>query len=137
MSKKDLQIIQFDPDDFYITAIDLILTQLGLGLKGSAYDLETSKRLIDRITKKELLPNVAIIEAHMGKSEFDGEKIAQKLKELIPKIKIIGLSTYETKDWADIQAIKSLKNQEESIVKALEEITGETFEISNMSDPSE
>ncbi|KKQ36081.1 MAG: hypothetical protein US52_C0009G0003 [candidate division WS6 bacterium GW2011_GWA2_37_6] len=132
-----LQIIQFDPDDFYITMVNLVLYNMGTELAGSAFDLETSKTLVDKITRKEIKPEIAIIEAHMGKSEYDGDKIAAKLKELVPEIKIIGFSTYETEKWSDIQAMKTLKDTDKSIIKALEGATGLTFENSNVKDPSD
>lgn len=134
-NSKNLQIIQFDPDDFYITMLDLILYNFDIELAGSAHNLETSKALVDKIQQKKLTPDIAIIEAHMGKSEYDGDKIAAKLRELVPDIKIIGFSTYETKEWADIQAIKTLKDPGESIIKTLEELTGQAFEVSNQDEP--
>lgn len=134
---KDISIIQFDPDDFYITFIDLLLDNWKMKLTGYAYNLETSTELIKRIEGKRIKPDVAIIEAHMGKSEYDGQKIAERLKSLVPDIKIIGFSTYETNQWADIEAIKSLKDNKATIISALSEVTGVEYEISNVKDPSD
>ncbi len=137
MKKGQFQIIQFDPDDFYITLLDLILDHWGIKHTGSAHNLHTSKELVKQIETGHIKPNIAIIEAHMGKSEFDGQKIAERLRELVPGIQIIGFSTYETKQWADYEAIKTLKNSEASIIKTLSKLTGWEYEISNAPDPSD
>ncbi len=134
---KDISIIQFDPDDFYITFIDLLLDNWNTKLSGYAYNLESSIELIKKIEGKRIKPDVAIIEAHMGKSEFDGQKIAERLRSLVPDIKIIGFSTYETNQWADIEAIKSLKDTKATIISAISEVTGVEYEISNVKDPSD
>lgn len=137
MSKKSPTIILFDPDDFYATMLSLILDNMGLELSAFAHDLDSSKSLVEKIEKKQVKPDIAIIEGFMGKSESDGEKIAQRLKELVPDLKIIGFSTLETKKWADEQAIKTLKDNNETIILALEKLTGEKFQTSNIKDPSE
>lgn len=134
---KDPIIIQFDPDDFYITLVDLVLDHWHISHAGSAFNLETATNLVQKIQQKEIKPNIAIVEAHMGKSEYDGQKIAEKLRELVPDIKIVGYSTYETKQWADMEAIKSLKDNSATIIKTLSEITGLEYEITNSDDPSD
>jgi len=136
MQKKDTEIIIFDPDDFYITMVDLLLDSMGLKLTGSAYNLETSTNLVNRILKKEVKPDIAIIESHMGKSEFDGDKIATELRKLVPNIKIIGFSTYET-PWADVQALKTLKDMNATIIKAITQLTGVEYSTENTEDPSD
>lgn len=134
---KQFQIIQFDPDDFYITLVDLLLDQWGIQHAGSAHNLHTSKEIVSKIESGELKPDIAIIEAHMGKSEYDGQKIAEKLRELVPGIQIVGFSTYETAQWADFEAIKTLKDSEATIIKILSKITGLEYEITNSPDPSD
>lgn len=132
-----MYIIQFDPDDFYITAMNLVLDNMGLKVDSYALGMYSADDLIKRIEKGEIKPDVAIVEAHMGVSEFDGQKIAERLKKAVPKIKIIGYSTYETKEWADKEAIKSLKDNNSTIIKALSEVTGKEYAISNVKEPSD
>ncbi len=129
MKMKD--IIIFDPDDFYITMLDLITDQMGLNLVGSAFNLDSSKKLIDKIIRKDIRPDIAIIESHMGKSEYDGQKIADKLRKLIKDIKIIGFSTYKSEHWADREAIKGLKDNAKTIIQVLSNLTGQEYKIDN------
>lgn len=136
-ANKKPQIIIFDPDDFYHTTVELILDTWGIELTDKAHNLASSKQIIDKILKKKVKPDIAIVEAHMGKSEFDGDKIAAKLRELVPKIKILGFSTYETDKWADKQAIKSLKDNTSTLILALSDLTGLEYEISNVKEPSD
>lgn len=135
--KNDFTIVQFDPDDFYITLVDLVIDKWGLKHGGGAHNLHTSEQLVEKIQRKEIIPDIAIVEAHMGKSEYDGQKIAEKLKELVPGIQIIGFSTYETAQWADVEAQKSLRDPEATIIRALSELTNLEYEISNVKDPSD
>lgn len=130
-------IIQFDPDDFYITAINLILESMGLKVDHYALNLYSSNELLEKIEKGEIKPDIAIVEAHMGTSEYDGQKIAERLKKAAPKVKIIGFSTYETKQWANKEAMKSLKDNNATIIKALTETTGKEYPISNVKEPSD
>jgi len=130
-------IIQFDPDDFYITAMNLVLESMGLKVDHYALNQYSTDELLKRIEKGEIKPDIALIEAHMGISEFDGKKIAERLKKAVPKIKIIGFSTYETKEWADKEALKSLKDNNATIIKALTELTGREYAISNVKEPSD
>ncbi len=127
-------VIIFDPDDFYITMIDLILDQMDLELVGSAFNLDSSKKLFERIIQRKIKPDIAIIEAHMGKSEYDGQKIAEKLRKILPKIKIIGFSTYQTQHWADEEAMKGLKDNNASILQILSKLTGKEYKFENTTD---
>lgn len=131
MTNKEKIIIQFDPDEHYFVVTDLILGSWGMELQGKAKDSHSSLMLVERIEKKELKPDVAIIEAYMGKSEEDGMKIAKRLRELNPEIVIIGFSTFETESWADIEAIKGLKDSTKRITDVLSGVTGNQYSISN------
>ena len=124
-------IIIFDPDDFYITMLDLITDQMGLKLVGSAFNLDSSKILFNKIKTGKIKPDIAIIEAHMGKSEYDGQKIAEKLRDIVKGIKIIGFSTYKTDHWADEEAIKTLKDNQKSIISVLSKLTGKEYALEN------
>jgi hypothetical protein len=128
------QIIMFDPDPHYKTVIDLILSTWDMELAGFAHDLNTSKELVAKIENKELKPIIAIVEAHMGKSEFDGKKIADKLREINPKIKILGYSTYETAEWADFEAIKSLRDTNKTVVDGITKFLKREYSLSNVTD---
>jgi FixJ family two-component response regulator len=130
-------IIQFDPDDFYITAMNLVLESMGFKVNNYALNLFSADELLKKVENKEIIPDIALVEAHMGVSEFDGQKIAERLKKAVPKIKIIGFSTYGTKEWADVEALKSLKDNNATIIKALSEATGKEYPISNVKDPSD
>ncbi len=135
MKKDQIEIIQFDPDDYYFTVTDLILSTWELSLAGSAHNLKTSTKIVEKITKGELRPSIAIVEAYMGSSEEDGKKISEKLRELVPDIIIIGFSTFETADWADYEAIKGIKDNTKTLIQILSKVTGLEYVGSNVADP--
>lgn len=127
-------IIMFDPDTHYFTVIDLILASWGMELSGVAHNEPKAVEIVKEIEAGKLKPTIAIIEAHMGKSENDGEKIAKKLRELVKDIKIIGFSTYETAEWADEEAIKSLRDQTKTITTSLSKVLKKEYSLSNVTD---
>ncbi|HEX9804790.1 MAG TPA: hypothetical protein VGA67_03845 [Candidatus Dojkabacteria bacterium] len=132
--KKKLSIIQFDSDDHYFTVIDLILSTWGMELAGKAFSPNSATRLFERIQKGEIKPDIAIVEADMGKSEEDGKKISAKLRDAAPGIKIIGFSVIENSEWSDYEAIKGLKDTNKVITDILSKVTGNEYKISNTED---
>lgn len=121
-----MEIVHFDPEKHYITVTKIILSTNNLDLAGSASSRGKMKKLLNSILKGKIKPKVAILEAHLGKTFEDGEKLAERLRAAVPDIKIIGYSTLSTQDWADIEVIKS-KEEGTSITKALEELSGKKF----------
>lgn len=124
-------VVQFDPDDHYFTVTDLILSTWGMKLTDTAHNLGSATRIVSKIEKGKLKPDIAIIESYMTKSEQDGKKIAEKLKKLLPEITIVGFSTFETNEWADHEAIKGLKDSNKIITDILSDIIGKEYKLSN------
>lgn len=135
MKKEEIQIIQFDPDDYYFTVTELVLSSWDLSLAGHAHNLNTSKDLVEKIISGKIKPTVAIVEAYMGNSEEDGKKIATRLREIAPDIKIIGFSTFESAEWADHEAIKGIRDNSKTLIQILSKVTGLDYAISNIPDP--
>lgn len=130
---KNPTIIQFDTDEHYLTVTDLLLTSWDTKLAGKATDVVSATKLFEEIKTGKLKPDIAIIDAYMGKSEEDGENIAKKLREVLPNIKIISFSTFETK-WGDKNPLKGLKDTNNTLVKSLSELIGEEFKFSNVTE---
>ena len=132
MVKKDFCIIQFDPDDYYITVVDLILSVWGLKLCQYAKGYKSIAKIFENIKSKKLPKiDIAIIESYIGRSEKDGFNIATKLREIFPDIRIIGYSTMSTSEWADYEAIKGLKDSQKKITDILAKLTGNEYLLKN------
>jgi len=127
-------IIQFDEDDSYFMVVEMICFNMGLEMGPKASSIDESRKLVREIENKKLLPDIAIIASYLGYDFTDGEKLAIKLKEIAPNIKIIAYSTDPETSWGDYLAVKSGLDQSKSLVSILSELTGKTFKTSNIKD---
>ena len=125
-------ILQFDEDDSYLMVVDIICFNLGLTLGPKATSIEESRKIVRDIENKVIKPDIAIIANYLGYDFTDGEKLAVKLREIAPGIKIIAYSTDAETSWGDYLAIKSGLDQSKSLVQILCEITGKEFKGSNI-----
>ncbi len=128
------QIIQFDRDDQYLTIVDLVAFNMDLQIVERASSFASADKVFEKIQKKIINPNIAIVSSYLGESTTDGEKIAAKLRELVPGIYIIAYSIIDDITWGDRLVPKSPTETTMTIVKALEEVTGKTFKGSNVTD---
>ena len=119
---KQYSIIMFEPEDFYISAADLILFTCDQKLSATAKDRAQSQNIISQIKSKKLTPDLAIIEAMIESGENEGEQVAKKLRELVPGIKIIAYTVLDEITWADYIAIKSQLDPARTLVKGLVEL---------------
>jgi hypothetical protein len=128
-------IIQFDDDDNYHAVLDLICFNMNLNVTAFANSVESGRKLFERIEKGELKPTIAIVNSFLERDLGDGAQIAKKLRELVPDIKIIAFTIVPDETWADVVAMKSSRDQNQTIIKALEKLTGHEFKGSNVDDP--
>lgn len=124
-------ILQFDEDDSYLTVADIICFNLGLTIKATAQSIDATRQLIAQIEKKQLKPDIAIISDYLGYDFEDGVKLAKKLREIAPDIKIIAYVTDPETAWGDFLALKG-NEQENTLTKILAKLTGKTFIASNI-----
>lgn len=132
--KEDPCIIQFDDDDNYFTVTEIIFFNMGLAVAARGQDIAGTRKIISRIESKELKPDIAIISSYLGNNFEDGGKLAKKLREVVPGIKIIAYVTDPETNWGDYLAIKSGNDQTNSLIKIIEEVTGKKFNTSNIKD---
>jgi hypothetical protein len=125
-------IIQFDEDDSYFMVVEMICFNLGLELGPKASSIEESRKIVKDIENKKIKPDIAIIANYLGYDFSDGEKLATKLREIAPEIKIIAFSTDSETNWGDYIAIKSGLDQSKSMVQILCDLTGKSFKKSNI-----
>ena len=125
-------IIQFDEDDSYFMVVEMICFNLGLEVGPKAQSIDETRKIIRDIEDKKLIPNIAIVANYLGYDFSDGEKLAVKLKEIAPEIKIIAYSTDKETIWGDYLAVKSGLDQSKSLVQILCELTGKEFKTSNI-----
>ncbi|MBD3363535.1 hypothetical protein GF362_07510 [Candidatus Dojkabacteria bacterium] len=133
--KKNYTIVQFETDDFYHYTLDLVLYNMNQKPAIKVTNKKELRKIVKDIQNKKIKPDVAIIDTYIDIDHDDGEKIAQKLREIYPEIKIIGYSIMETSKWADYEIIKSNKDQTKTIVKILEKVLGIDFSWANTPDP--
>jgi len=119
---KQYTIIMFEPEDFYISAADLILFTCDQKLSATAKNREEAKSIISQIQAKKLVPDLAIVEAMIESEEHEGEQVAKRLRELVPGIKIIAYTVLDEITWADYVAIKSQLDPARTLVKGLAEL---------------
>lgn len=128
-------IIQFESDDFYQNTLDLVLYNMGLDSSIKASNREESKGLIQQIETGKLQPDIALIDTYIENDNEDGKKVAERLRKISPKTKIIGYSIMPTAEWADYEIIKSNRDSSKTVVKILEEVLGIKFNYSEAEDP--
>lgn len=121
----------FEPDDHYILVANIILFNSGLEILHTAQNEIESRKLISQVEEGKIRPDIAIVSAFVEKHHTDGEKIAKRLKEISPKIKIIAYTILEDQEWADYTAIKSGKKPEQTLILALKDLLGKKFDLGN------
>ena len=129
---KDPVIIQIDDDENYLTIGELLCFNMGLSISAKAQTINEAKEILARISAKRLTPDIAIISSMIEIDMNDGKKLATKLRELVPGIKIIAYSMDKEDDWGDRIAVKTTKDSKDSLIAALEDLTGHTFKFSNL-----
>jgi hypothetical protein len=134
MSQKPV-IIQFEADDFYSTTLDLVFYNMNLDPPIKITNREELRAVFEKIEKKQIVPDIAIIDSFLEINNEDGQKIAERLRKFSPTTKIVGYAIMETNDWADYSIIKSDRDKSKTIVKILEEVLGVKFNYSEMDDP--
>lgn len=131
-------IIQFEPEDFYHAVVDQMLFGVGLSVNHWARTKADAGKLVQQIEKGEIVPDVAIIDTMLEKNHHEGRVVAQKLREISPKTKLIAYTIVEQEppseditedwkqdhDWADYVAVKSNRNPAQTIAKGLSQILG-------------
>ena len=125
-------ILQFDDDDNYFTVVDLIGYNMDFKVTAHAQTIDATRKIIAQIESKQIKPDIAIISNFLGNNFDDGGKLAKKLREIAPKIKIIAYVTDLEIDWGDFIAQKGSREQEKTLIAILEKLTGKTFVISNI-----
>jgi hypothetical protein len=128
-------MIQFEADDFYSTTLDLVFYNMNLDGPIKVTNREELRAVFDKIEKKEIVPDIAIIDTFLEINNEDGQKIAERLKKFSPNTKVIGYSIMDTSEWADYSIIKSDRDKTKSIVKIMEEVLGIKFNYSETDDP--
>lgn len=127
-------ILQFDDDDNYFTITEVIFFDMGLEMAARGQNIAETRKIIADIEAKKLKPDIAIVTDYLGNDFEDGRKLAKKLKEIAPEVKIIAYVVDPETDWGDYLAIKSGNDQNKSLIKVLEELTGKKFVTSNLKD---
>jgi hypothetical protein len=133
--KKNLTFVQFETDSFYQIVLDLVLLYFGMKPAIKITNRDELREYVGKLQSNPNKPDFAVIDTFIGINNEDGQKIAQKLRELCPGIKIVGYSIMESASWADFEIIKSNKDQSKSLVKILENALNEKFEYAKSEDP--
>ena len=129
-------IIQFDDDDNYFTVVEIMGYNMDFKVAACAQSIDATRKVISKIESKQLQPDIAIISNYLGYNFDDGSKLAKKLREIAPKIKIIAYVTDPETTWGDYVALKGAREQEKTLVAILEKITGKVFVTSNIKEGS-
>lgn len=137
LMQKSPTIIQFEPDENYITIVDLIGYEMDFKVIRIARSVKKARKLFHDIEQGRVKPDIAIVSAYLSRNHKDGAEVATKLRELVPAIKIISYSVAPDIEWGDIHAIKSPKDNHQTITLALEELTGLKYADSNVLEPEE
>lgn len=132
MENKNPVIIQVDDDENYLTIGELVCFNMGLNIAAKARTVNEAKEIIARIVAGRLKPDIAIISSMIEVDLNDGRKLAKKLREIVPGIKIIAYALDKEEDWADVIAVKTTKDSKDSLISALEDLTGHSFKFSNL-----
>lgn len=123
MAKVQPTIIQFDSEKYYISVVNLMLFNVDLEVQHTAIGKRQASELMGKIQRGEVVPTLAIIDTMVEDQHDEGEKIATRLKELAPKVKIIAYTILpEPITWADEVAIKSQRDGNRTMVQALSKL---------------
>jgi hypothetical protein len=132
MNKEKPVIIQFESDENYMTVADLICYNMGLEVAAKANSIQAARELIAKIEKKELNPDIAIVSSVIENNFSEGEKLAKKLREIAPELKIIAFTELEDEKFGDKLALKSGASLQDTLIAALHDLTGHDFNGSNV-----
>jgi len=125
-------IIQIDDDENYLTVGEIICFNMGLTIRVTARNVNEAKAIISQIEQKKLKPDIAIISSFIEVDIDDGMKLAKKLRELVPSIKIIAYTTDKDTTWGDALAEKTTRDSSKSLIAALEKFTNKPFNFNNI-----
>jgi len=124
-------ILVFDDDENYSTVLEMITYNMELEIAQYARTIKESRAVITNIENKKIKPDIAIVSPLLGNNFEDGSKLAKKLREILPNIKIIAYTVDKEIDWGDYLAIKGTQDLSQSIISVLEELTGKKFKDNN------
>ena len=130
--QQEQDILQFDDDDKYFTVVDLICYNMGISITAHASNINDIRAIIAKIEQKQLKPDIAIVSDYLGNNFEDGSKLAKKLKEICPNIKIIAYVIDPEIEWGDFKALKASKDINKNIIGMLQQLTGHTFKDTNI-----
>jgi len=127
----------FDNDRYYSQVVNMILMPAGLTVAAAALGRERAVDLIKAISAGKFVPDIAIIDSLIESNHEEGEKVAAKVKQFAPEVKIIAYTTLKDEPiaWADVIAIKGSKTTETSLIEAFKKLgvnleKGETIDRS-------
>lgn len=128
-------ILQFEGEDNYHTVVDLVMFNMDLEISHRASSVKAAKKLFEKIKSNKIKPEFALVSGYLERNQKDGVQVAKKLREICPSIKIVAYSVNPDADWGDDLAIKSHTEGENTLIKALERVTGHEFRGDNSEDP--
>lgn len=129
--KSDPVLVQFDYDENYATVVDLICFNLGIDSGKYFRNNTDAEKYLLILKKSNQFPDIALISSYLGKNSLDGKNLADKIKQISPKTKIIAYTADDEADWGDYLAIKSSDGQEHSLIAILSKLTGKEFNFDN------
>jgi acetolactate synthase small subunit len=117
-------IVQFDGEKYYVQVANLILLPANLSVKATAIGRNSAVDMLKQISAGKIKPDIAIVDTLIESNHTEGEKIAQKLRALVPEIKIIAytLLADEEVPWADVVAVKSQKDPKRTLIEAFKTV---------------
>lgn len=138
MAKRQFKVVQFDSEQYYLEVVNLMLFGTDIEVIGTAVGKQNAVGLLSKVKSGDLTPDLAIIDTELEMEHTEGEKVAGKLKEFTPNIKIIAYTILKDEEfpWADYIAIKSNRDPARTIAKTLSEITGAEIAENNQVDRS-
>lgn len=132
-----MTIVMFDSDKYYAQVVNMILMPAELSIAAVALGRERAVDLIRAINTGKFVPDIALIDTLIESNHEEGEKVAAKVKEFAPNVKLIAYTTLKDEPiaWADAIAIKGSKSPEFSVIEAFKKLgvnleKGETIDRS-------
>jgi len=129
---KNPVIIQLDDEENYHVIVDLICYNMDLSIAARAHNIAEAKEIIAQVAAKKLVPDVAIVTSMLEIDIDDGKLFVERLKEIVPNVKIIAYTNDDEAKWGDKLAMKTSRDTTTTIINALEEYTGHKFKFSNV-----